>query len=239
MNPHHKMLLSHSAVAAAIACCVAHAATVVTTDRQEAGATGIPLFTPTYIISSTNNVLAGLLPSAVGAGNFTIENSGGLPILTNGTYGSINNDGSSAATHPNLAAFGNSVGGSSITYTFAPTQLTSIFVYGGWNDKGRDQQSYTIQYSINNGTSYVDLVAVNFNPAAPDPIGQSANRVGVTDNAGPLAGGAIITNLRFNANATENGYAGLAEIAAYAVPEPSVAALGALGVLGLLRRRRA
>lgn len=111
---------------------------------------------------------------------------------------------------------------------------------GGWNDNGRDQQKYSVDYSTN-GSTYTPLGSVDFNPTITGGR-QSAIQVTFTDDAGPLAGGALITNLRFNLNTSpENGYAGLAEIAAIAVPEPSGAALlgfGA-GILMLIRRRNA
>lgn len=232
-------LLAASVVTGILAAATASAAVVVATENQLAPP-ATPTFTPTYVIPSANNVLAGLLPSA-SVGDFTIERSGGLPVLTNGVFGELNNDGGPTATHANLATFGDGGGsGSTLTYTLATaTVLSSIHIYGGWNDRGRDQQSYTIQLSTNGGSSYFDLTPVNYNPDIP--AGQeSANHVGITDNAGNLAGGQAITNIRINANATENGYAGLAEITAYAaVPEASTTALlGACGALALLRRRR-
>lgn len=215
----------------------AFAATVVATNNEFAGS-GVPLFTPSYDpIDGTNNVLAGLAASA-SSGNFTTEISGGLAVLTDGAFGEINNDGGPTATHPALAAFGPGGGaGTSVTYSFAATSLSSVVVFGGWNDGGRDHQSYTVEYSVN-GTDFLTLGSVDFNPVGTE--GQSAVRVTFTDDAGNLAGGAAITDLRFNAAGNiENGYAGLAEIVAYsAVPEPSTALLGMIAGLGLLRRRR-
>ena len=231
-----KPILALSLIGTCLASTRSEAAVVVGTANQNAGAPDVASFTPTFVIGSTNNVLAGLTPSA-SAGNFDIEFSGGLPVLTDGQFGAMNNDGGPTATHPALATFGNGGGaGSTITYSFAPTQLTGIYIYGGWNDAGRDQQSYTVQYSIN-GVDFLDIAVVDYNPTGT--TGQSANEISITDSSGLLAGGASITDLRINANTTENGYAGLAEIAAYAVPEPGVAMLGAIGALGLLRRRRA
>jgi hypothetical protein len=222
-----------------LATSAANATVVVTNDSQLAPPATL-LFTPTYTIASANDVLLGLAPTAQ-TGNFNIEFSGGTPILTDGAFGPMNNDGGPTATHPSLATFGNGGGaGSTLTYTLSSaTVLSSIVIYSGWNDSGRDQSSYTVQGSTDGGTTYFNIGTANFNPTIPSGQ-QSALRVTFTDDAGNIAGGAALTNLKINANATENGYAGLAEITAYsAVPEASTAALGALGLLGLLRRRRA
>ncbi|MDB6078320.1 MAG: hypothetical protein JWO82_2067, partial [Akkermansiaceae bacterium] len=195
----------------------------------------------TYVINPVSNVLAGLSVSA-SSGNFTLENSGGLGVLTDGLYGTLNNDGGPTATHPALATFGGLGGtGTTLTYTLSTaTILSSIVIYGGWNDAGRDQAKYTVQGSTDGGLNYFNIGNVDFNPAIGNGV-QSATRITFTDNAGNLAGGVALTNIKLNADSSvENGYAGLAEVAAYAaVPEASTSALlGACGALALLRRRR-
>lgn len=223
-----------------IAVPAARATTVVATVNQFAP-TSTTSYTPTYVISATNNVLAGLAPSA-SSGNFTLENSGGLTVLTDGVFGAMTNDGSASATHPALATFGGGAStGTTITYTLtAATQLSSIVIYSGWNDNGRDQANYTVQGSTDGGANYFTIGTVNYNPTVTASR-QSASQVTFTDDSGNLSANAVFTNIRINANTgTENGYAGLAEITAYsAVPESGSAVLGALGLLAVLRRRRA
>jgi hypothetical protein len=232
--------LASSVAIGLLALSAANAAVVVATDSQLAPAS-TPLFTPTYVISPVGNVLAGLSVSA-SSGNFAVENSGGLGILTDGLYGVLNNDGGPSATHPALATFGGGGGtGTTLTYTLTTaTVISSIVIYGGWNDAGRDQAKYTVQGSTDGGLNYFNIGNVDFNPAIPTGR-QSATRITFTDNAGNLAAGVALTNIRVNADSSvENGYAGLAEISAYAaVPEASTSALlGACGALALLRRRR-
>jgi hypothetical protein len=220
-----------------------NAATVVTTDNQYDPTPNQATFTPTYDpINTSRDVLLGLMPSA-SAGNFQLESSAGIPILTNGQFGTIQSGGS----HPNWATVGNGSGaGTSLTYSFNPTVLQNIVVYGGWNDNGRDQQEYTISYSTNNGASFTQLTAtnpsVNFNPSVPGSS-QSAVRTTFSDPTGLLAGGALIDELQFNFNyGVENGYVGISEIVANTVPEPSsiVALVGlcGMGLVFVVRRRR-
>ncbi len=227
----------------------ATATTIVATDNQ-VGPTSpnndaAVSWTPTYDpINTANDVLLNQSPSAQ-SGNFTLESSSGVPILTDGLFGAINGLGNDA-THFNWATVGNNAGsGSSLTYAFAPTQLTRLVTYGGWNDNGRDQQDYAVSYSTDGGATFLPLGSVDFNPSVANNT-PSADRVTFTDDSGLLAGGALIDELQFNfaQGDVENGYVGLAEIAAYspvAVPEPAsvmLLGLGAVGLIAATRRQR-
>ena len=60
--------------------------------------------------------------------------------------------GNPKTTSPNYVTCGNGSGaGSSVVYTLTGSStgydLTNIVVYGGWGDRGRDQQAYTVYYS--------------------------------------------------------------------------------------------
>jgi hypothetical protein len=229
----------------------ASATTMVATDNQTGPtypsnpSTGS--WTPSYDpINTSNDVLLNASPSAQ-SGDFTLEGSTGVSILTDGAFGAINGLGMDA-THTNWATVGNDVqgGGTSLTYTFTPTQLTSLVTYGGWNDNGRDQQDYSVSYSIDGGMTFLPLGSVDFNPSVAMNT-PSADRVTFTDDSGLLAGGSLIDALQFNFDQpdVENNYVGLAEIAAYspvAVPEPAsiiLVGLGAACFLAARRRRRA
>jgi hypothetical protein len=227
---------------------IAPAAVVVSADNQ-LGTGGTSNFTPTYAVSGTD-LINGLAPSAVGTGNFALEISGGTPVLTDGTYGSINSGGT--GSHPSFATGGNN-GGTSVTYTLRATStITSIAVYGGWNDNGRDEQNYTVSIATTANPTFTALSlvgatasggatlngnAVDFNPAIAANI-QDANRTTIADSgAAALATG--VTGIRFDFGTVENGYTGYAELDVIGtVPEPASVGLLGMGGLGLLARRR-
>jgi hypothetical protein len=118
--------------------------------------------------------------------------------------------------------------------------LTGVTVYGGWQDSGRDQQSYSILYATAIApTTFLPLTTVDFNP--PGSNGQpQVTRVTITDDTGLLA--ADVSAIRFNFNSTENGYSGYSEIDVFGTPIPEPGTFGLLGlaaagVLGFRRRR--
>jgi len=227
------------------------AAITVTTDFQIGPGGAGSVFTPTYTIPA-NDVLNGLTPTAF-SGNFAaVELSGGLPVMTDGVFGTITEPGGAAdRTH---AAFGLGGGGSgtgtSVTYGLnlggAPLgyNISSIVSLGGWNDNGRDQQLFSVFYSTvaSPGTFIQIGSTVNFNPTVGDNL-QSATKVTISDSTNAaLASGVAALRFDFPAG-VENGYTGYAELAAVGtatVPEPSAVAVLALGsaVLGCIRRRR-
>jgi len=175
---------------------------------------------PTWIIE-TNSLIEGQLPSSHGAGAFagSFNNeapAGGLPVLTDGTFGAADRNLSYATCG---GAFG---AGSSITYT-APSgswNLTNIVVYSGWLNYNRDGQFYNISYStLAAPTTFIPLVTVNYNPPVPDGVNgatsPSANRVDIA----PANGISLATNVYAvtfdftpQTGGLDNGYSGYAEI---------------------------
>lgn len=225
----------------------AQAASIVTFDNEIAPP-GSTEFTPTYTVSSTD-LLNGLLPTDSGGNFAAVEITGGLPVLTDGTYGTITQPGGAAdRTHLIFAIAGGGSGtGTFATYTLDTSvnllgyDLTSIAVYGGWNDNGRDQQLYTAAYSLVGDPNFTDLPFVDFNPPVPGNV-QSATRATFSDDTAAFLISRV-DEIRFTFTpAPENGYTGYAEIdvlGSPTVPEPASLALflGAVGAVGLRRRR--
>ncbi len=179
---------------------------------------------PTWSIE-TPNLLAGMLPSTNGpgafAGGFNSEPAcGGLPVLTDGTFGVVDNYLTTYATCG--GAFG---AGQWITYT-CPSgswDVTNIVVYSGWGNYDRDGQFYNIYYTtLANPNTPVLLQSVQYNPA---PVGgPSANRVQIS----PVNGVYLATkvhSLTFDfsvqTSSLDNGYSGYAEIVVQGTNAPS------------------
>jgi hypothetical protein len=222
-------------------------ATVVVTSVFEVGPGGVgSTFTPSYAVA-TNDLINGMTPSAF-SGDFAVtEFTGGLPVLTDGSYGVITEPGGAAdRTHGAFGIAGGGTGsGTSVTYSLALNPLgyniSSVAVYGGWNDNGRDQQLFTVSYSVVGDSAFVTLpLTVNFNPAVGANL-QTANRSIISDNALPFLA-SNVDAIRFDFPAgVENGYTGYAEldvIGTAVVPEPGAALLSALAGCGLMVRRR-
>jgi hypothetical protein len=222
-------------------------AAVVVNTNAELGPGGVgSTFTPSYVVSSSD-LINGMTPSAF-AGDFAVtEFTGGLPVLTDGAYGTITEPGGAPdRQHPAFGIAGGGGGsGTSATYTLSPSplgyNLTSVAVYGGWNDNGRDQQLYTFSYSVVGDPGFITIpLTVNFDSGAPPNL-QVANRTILTEDALSF----LATNVdavRFDFPAgVENGYTGYAELdvlGVAAVPEPGSTLLAGAGIAGLMLRRR-
>jgi hypothetical protein len=106
--------------------------------------------------------------------------------------------------------------------------LTNITVYGGWADRGRDQQAYTVYYAtVAAPTNFIPLGSVNCNPAIGGGI-QSATRLAMTSSDGVLATNVAAVKFDFSSPASENGYCGYAAINVFGIasvpPPPTLSA---------------
>jgi hypothetical protein len=238
MNLQTKAFLALSSICFTAA--TSQAVVVVTTDFQTNGTVSLP---HTYV-PSTTDLINGLAPTSA-TGNFNQEGTGGTPVLTDGAFPSpITRPGTGGGPFQFGAfATGGNGGGTSLTYTLTtPANLSEIVVYGGWQDSGRDEQSYSVLYATEAAPAvFLPLIAVSFNP--PPSNGQpQVTRVSIADSmGGSLTGDVNVSAIRFDFNATENGYSGYSEIDVFAVPEPSTIGLLGLTSVGVLafRRRRA
>lgn len=172
--------------------------------------TGTSPFTPTWT-PETPNLIAGLAPSTAN-GNFTLEGSGGTPVLTDGLLGASGDTSGFATCGAN--------GGTTLIYTLTNSvygsDVTNIVVYSGWADSGRDGQYYILSYStVAAPTTYIPICTVLYNPSGTS--GAVANRVAINTASGaPLGSG--IENIKFDfaspagASSFDNGYQGYSEI---------------------------
>ena len=210
-----------------------NAAVVVATSNQVGD--GVNPFTSTYA-PLTTDLINGLSPTSNSSADlYQREGSPGITALTEGVF-PVLDAGTRESLHRGLATTGNS-GGTFVTYTFPTSDVARVDVYGGWNDKGRDEQNFGIKFSTDGGANWgPEILSESFNPSVGAGL-QSATRVSISDNAGPLATGvnAIYINWEIG---VENGYTGTAEIDVVAVPEPIGLATTGLLSLGLLVRRR-
>jgi hypothetical protein len=240
------MMWRNLLIAACVVClsCTAQAAVVssVETDKALPGAVPGDPYNPTFPAGgpSSTDVLEGKLPID-SAGNFQIEDSAGLVALTNGSVATFYGTQAADSNHSAYATAGNGGGsGQYVVYALGgPHDVSSIVVYGGWNDAGRDAQHYDLLTSTD-GATFNPLGSIDINPGVQGtdttPV---SNRVAFTEDALPnLATG--ITHVRLNFLAVENGYTGYTEIDVFGtlVPEPAAAVLLGAALLGFVAPRR-
>lgn len=180
--------------------------------------------TPTngvFPITSTNNLLLNFLGGATytgSAGQEGYANPTAIPpstALVDGAFGTAAPSANNASVATLNVGF---VAVFDLDLTTSPTGyfVNSIESFGGWNDAGRDQQSYTVAYQPLAGGAFVDIATVNYNPPGGTPTN---SRVTLTD----LGIDAVaIRALRFTINAQENGHCGYREFSAIGTPAAPV-----------------
>ncbi|TWT75526.1 hypothetical protein Pla123a_30360 [Posidoniimonas polymericola] len=192
---------------------VCHAVVVASleTNVAPAGTAGDP-YNPTFTAGgpSTTDLLEGLLPT-VAIGNLTQENSLGASALTNGTVATAYGSGDANSAHIAYATGGP---GEEVTYALGGIyDLDSIVIFGGWNDAGRDAQSYDL-YVSSDGAQNFSLLT-NYNNGNGEEQGvvttPVSHRVEFTEDSLPnLATG--VTHVKVDFLDVENGYTGYTEI---------------------------
>ncbi len=195
---------------------------VVVSPAAQTGLGSTNTFVPGWI-PAANSLIAGLSPIS-SVGNFAMEGAGGIPVLTDGLYGTLPPEGNASIQLATCGRIANGAG-SSIIYALPQSatgyDLTNIVIYGGWSDAGRDQQQYIVYYStvadpanFNNAIAYVNFEPTNTANA------QCATRVRITGTDGAVAYNVAAVKLDFNImeHATENGYTGYAEFQVFGAP---------------------
>lgn len=184
------------------------------------------LYTP-----SSTDLINGTAPTAQAGTSWVNENAGGIPVLTDGLYPTFFAPG---------YATGGQFAGTFLTYGFAITNISSVDVYGGWANNGRDELSFTLEFSSDGGTSFGSPIASgSWNPVIPANT-TSATKISMSDNAGDLATG--VNAMRISFLTVENSWTGYSEIDVNgsAVPEPSgllLLGLGSIAAMGIRRRK--
>jgi hypothetical protein len=193
-------------------------------------------FTPTWDSSSlTSSLIFGASPSSSGIGDFTalFNNEGAsLPsVLTDGTFGTV--DFGNTGNHAIFTCIGSDTNtGNFVIYTLTGSangyDITNIMSSGGWNDQGRDQQAYTVSYSIVAApTNFISLAVVNYNPVNPD--GVSVDRVTITPSTGALAHNVAALKFDMTSPSGENGYSGYSEISVFGLASGSLVVSPSVG----------
>ncbi|SPE53192.1 Immunoglobulin I-set domain protein [Verrucomicrobia bacterium] len=184
-------------------------------------------FTPTWPIAP-GSLISGQLACSAPSGDFALEGAGGIPVLTDGQFGSVG-----SGINVTMATCGGNAG-KFLTYCLAGSatgyDLTNLVVFGGWSDGGRDQQAYNIYYStVENPTNFVLLDGVSYLPTLPGSV-PSATRVTLAPGAGgPLASNVVAVMFDFTTSPSgdgENGYEGYAEIQLFGSASAGVAPFG-------------
>ena len=214
---------------------------IITTTNQAGSGSGT--FYPSWTVVTNGSLIAGRSPSTA-LGDFSEEVPGrnvnsltaggslGISLIT-GTYGAT------CSTNYVTCGYGTDPGGSSagstIIYTLPAAtygfNLTNITIYGGWASNGRDEQAYTIYYSIVSvPTNFIMLTSVSYNPSVVANL-SSATRVTLTSSNGVLATNVAAVKFDFTSPAPENGYCGYAGINVFGTPGIAPAVPAALDAM--------
>jgi hypothetical protein len=211
--PHPKSLVRIAAACLAIVAMASHSAdaAVVANNEFNIAPAGTGLYTPTFPSGgpSASDLINGKLPTA-SVGNFQLESSTGVSALTNGSVQTAYGTGGAESPH---AAYATAGPGQSVTYALGGVfNLSSIVIYGGWNDGGRDAQHYNILTSTDAGQNFTLLTTFTNDPgqSTPTPLPVS-QRVSFVENALPQLATSV-TTLKVEFLSVENGYTGYTEI---------------------------
>ncbi|MCW1883890.1 Ig-like domain-containing protein [Luteolibacter flavescens] len=232
----HGTITSNSA-ALTVTAAPAAVGNVVASIAAQTGLGGNTTFTPSWKLAADGSIINGTVPTSA-AGNFSLNPNGKTAadltmvrsLAISPTIGTENSFNYLSAGNGNGA-------GSSVTYTLPASAnghtLTKIVVHGGWADAGRDQQAYTVSYSlVSSPGTFVTLRSVNHNPANPSGV-QSATRSTLTPATGALATNVAAVKFDFTTPGSENGWVGYAQLAVHGTPTaPAAVNMGLTAIPG-------
>jgi hypothetical protein len=255
MSPALRASLTAAAIATVCLAGSASAAVVVNSfsDVAPTGGTAGTSYTPTTlpIGASSTDLIQGMTATVTysgpgGTGSTTNESSAGVSAWTNGSlttvYATTGQDALNHAAYGTVGAqTGNAARLVNVTYDLgALYNLSSINVFSGWNDSGRDDSSFNVMVSTDNST-FTTIATYTKGPddTSTGPKTPITNLHNVVDSGGAtIAPGVRYVTIQFTD--ADNGFAGVSEIDVLgtAVPEAGTTLLGLLGGLLLLRRKR-
>jgi hypothetical protein len=181
----------------------------------------------TQLASTTNNITLN------GAENSTWSGGATVVSLTDGLF----------PTSPNSSTGSLAISGGNVVYELNTTvntfgyDISSIGIFSGWNDDGRDGINVTVSYA----TVAAPLTFVDITTATQDDGSARFENANINETVSPNVLASGVKSIRFTFNSPENAGAGYKEldvIGVATVPEPSTALLGGLGILALMRRRK-
>jgi hypothetical protein len=182
---------------------------------------------PTWDTSAlSSSLIAGQSPidsegnfvQGAGAGG---DYCGGLPVLTDGNYGTF----TGGTDHPAFAAGGPNAG-QYVIYSLGASpngySITNIQVAGGWDNDGRNSQYFSVYYSkVGSPTIFQPLVNVNNSPVFSH---QSLIRTTLTPAVGVLVSNVAEVCIDFTTPLGDpNGYSGYDEVSIFGSPTASTA----------------
>lgn len=202
------------------------------------------VFTPTWDTSQlASSLIYNASPDSSGDGDFTggsfgnIATDGSLPsVLTDGSFGTV--DFNQSGDHACWTCMGYGtyydnapplLGGQYVVYTLPASangyDITNVMTAGGWNDLGRDQQAYTLDYATAaNPTYFTPLVMVNYTPT--NPVGYSVTRATLTAANGVLVSNVVALEFDMTTPFGENGFEGYSQIGVYGTPSANPPPVG-------------
>jgi autotransporter-associated beta strand protein len=207
MKPRSLQLLPRTLVVCFAPLLVCGSASASVLDFNEANTTNVwTLPAGTNLLTMAGTVVTPASPAT------HESSSGSWATLTDGILGAPGNN--TAVVTPN--------NNDTVTYALnvvaqpAGYDLTTFDSYATWGDSGRDNQNYTLQYSsVSDPGTFINIFTVNNSDSATD----KSTHTSLTDTTGVLATGVHSLRVVFgNPQGQENGYVGMSEFRATAVP---------------------
>ncbi|MEO5914775.1 MAG: autotransporter-associated beta strand repeat-containing protein [Luteolibacter sp.] len=199
--------------------CIPASAGVIQFNEQASVPGGNPI---PWTLPTGTNLLAAATPTpatSAASGGVGEGTSVDWTITTNGALGTPSQNAQSVAPPNNeVVTFALNLAGHATGYN-----ITSFDSYCAWGDSGRDNQQYTLAYSVvGDETNFITIGSFENNSGNPN----NCTHINLTDSTGYLAQGVHSIRVTFGGN-QENGYTGFRELVVRASepPTPVITAL--------------